>query len=203
MLRFLCVLLLILPNLAAAAPPVILSMGDSLSAGYGLRQEQAWPALLADRLQREKLDYAVINASISGETSGGGRSRFPDALRKHHPAVVILELGANDGLRGLPLDTMKANLGAMVEASQAAGARVLLLGMNLPPNFGPDYTIAFSQVYGDLAKSRKTGFVPFFLDAFAWDRDMFQPDGLHPVAKAQPLILESIWPALKPLLRKP
>ena len=203
MLRFLYVLLLLIPLTAlAGTPPVILVMGDSLSAGYGLRQDQAWPALLAERLHRERLDYAVVNASISGETSSGGRSRLADALKAHKPAIVVLELGANDGLRGLPLETMKANLNAMVEASRTAGARVLLLGMNLPPNFGPDYTIGFSQVYADLAKSRKTAFVPFFLEAFARDRDMFQADGLHPVARAQPLIVDTLWPALKPLLRK-
>lgn len=186
---------------AFAALPTILVMGDSLSAGFGLARQQAWPSLLEQKLKQEKRDYAVANASISGETTSGGLSRLPAALKQFQPAVVIVALGANDGLRGLPVATMKSNLDAMIRQSQAAGAKVLLIGMHLPPNFGPDYTTAFDRAFADLAKQYKLPFLPFLLEGFAERPEMFQPDGLHPVAAAEPIILAHVWPELKKLLK--
>jgi len=175
--------------------------GDSLSAAYGLARAQGWVALLADRLKRERADYSVANASISGETSAEGRARIDAALAKYRPAIVILELGANDGLRGLPLAPMKANLAAIIERSRAAGARVLLVGMKLPPNYGPQYTTQFEQAFAELAKRYSVAFLPFLLEGFAEQREMFQPDNIHPTAAAQPLIEERVWTALRPLLK--
>lgn len=177
--------------------------GDSLSAGYGLALSRGWVALLEERLKRERLDYSVANASISGDTSAGGRARIDAALERHRPAVVIVELGANDGLRGLPIAQMKANLAAIIERSQKSGARVLLVGMKLPPNFGPDYTTAFENAFVELGRSHKARLVPFMLEGFAEKLEYFQPDRIHPNEQAQPLILERIWPALKPLLALP
>jgi len=176
--------------------------GDSLSAAYGLARAQGWVALLENRLKRERADYSVANASISGETSAEGRARIDAALAKSHPAIVILELGANDGLRGLPLAQMKANLGAIIERSRAAGARVLLVGMKLPPNYGPQYTTQFEQAFAELAKRYQVAFLPFLLEGFAEKREMFQPDAIHPTAQAQPLIEERVWKALRPLMMK-
>ena len=187
---------------AAAAEKSILVFGDSLSAAYGLARAQGWVALLENRLKRERVDYSVVNASISGETSAEGRARIDAALAKSRPAIVILELGANDGLRGLPLAPMKANLGAIIERSRAAGARVLLVGMKLPPNYGPQYTTQFEQAFAELAKRYKVAFLPFLLEGFADKREMFQPDNIHPTAAAQPLIEERVWKALRPLLTK-
>jgi acyl-CoA thioesterase-1 len=175
--------------------------GDSLSAAYGLARAQGWVALLEDRLKRERVDYSVVNASISGETSAEGRARIDAALAKARPAIVILELGANDGLRGLSLAQMKANLGAIIEGSRAAGARVLLVGMKLPPNYGPQYTTQFEQAFAELAKRYQVAFLPFLLEGFAEKREMFQPDTIHPTAQAQPLIEERVWTALRPLLK--
>ena len=175
-------------------------MGDSLSAGYGLRPEAAWPSLLARRLTEKRLDYSVVNLSISGETTAGGRSRLDAALRRQAPAVVIIALGANDGLRGLPLAQMRDNLGAMIEASRAAGARVLLAGMRLPPNYGP-YADEFFASFGQLARQHKVALLPFLLEPVATRSDLFLPDNLHPTAAAQPLILDHVWPALLPLLK--
>jgi len=175
--------------------------GDSLSAAYGLAREQGWVALLEDRLKRERVDYSVVNASISGETSAEGRARIDAALANARPAIVILELGANDGLRGLSLAQMKANLGAIIERSRATGARVLLVGMKLPPNYGPQYTTQFEQAFAELAKRYQVAFVPFLLEGFAEKREMFQPYAIHPTAQAQPLIEERVWTALRPLLK--
>jgi len=175
-------------------------VGDSLSAGYGLALSRGWVALLEERLKRERFDYSVANASISGDTSAGGRARIDAALERHRPAVVIVELGANDGLRGLPVAQMKANLAGIIERSRKSGARVLLVGMKLPPNFGPDYTTAFENAFAELARSHKVPLVPFMLEGFAEKLEYFQPDRIHPNEQAQPLILERIWPALKPLL---
>ncbi|MDD5295625.1 MAG: arylesterase [Rhodocyclaceae bacterium] len=195
---------MLLPMLPAGAaePPIILVFGDSLSAGYGLPTGQAWPSLLQSRLEAEHLPWRVVNASISGETTAGGRSRMVAALRKHNPAIVAFELGANDGLRGLPLSAMRENLVAMISESRHAGARVLLIGMRLPPNFGPLYAGEFARSFSDLAKREHTSFVPFLLAGFADRPEMFQPDGLHPVAAAQPLILETVWPELRKMLGK-
>ncbi len=182
---------------------MIMIFGDSLSAGFGIAQEQSWPALLARRLQEKSIPYHVANASISGETTRGGLSRLDEALARFKPAIVILALGANDGLRGLPLRDMQANLRAMIDKCRAQRARVLLVGMRLPPNYGPDYVAGFEKVYADLAKAHGLPLVPFMLAGFAEKRESFQADGLHPVAAAQPLVLDNIWPALGPLLRQP
>jgi acyl-CoA thioesterase-1 len=186
---------------AAAGPRSILVYGDSLSAAYGIAQARGWVALLEERLKRERPDYIVVNASISGETSAGGLARIRKALEQHRPQIVILELGANDGLRGLPVAEMRKNLGAMIERSQKAGARVLLVGMQMPPNYGPDYTSAFESAFAELAKRHKTAFVPLLLEDFAEKPELFQPDRIHPTEAAQPLMLERVWKALAPLLK--
>ena len=157
-------------------------------------------ALLEERLKRERLDYNVVNASVSGETSAGGRARIDDTLARHKPAVVVVELGGNDGLRGLPVAQMKSNLGAIIERSAKSGARVLLIGVRMPPNYGPDYTAAFGSAFAELAKRYGVTLVPNMLEGFGERRDMFQPDGIHPTTEAQPEILERVWPALRPLL---
>jgi acyl-CoA thioesterase I len=184
-----------------AAERSILVFGDSLSAAYGIAQARGWVALLAERLKRERPEYSVVNASISGETSGGGLSRIGATLQKHKPDVVILELGANDGLRGLPVAELRKNLSAMIERSQKAGARVLLVGMKLPPNYGADYADAFEKAYAELAKKHKAALLPFLLEGFAEKQELFQPDRIHPAQQAQPLIEQRVWGALKPLLR--
>jgi acyl-CoA thioesterase I len=187
---------------AAAPAATILVYGDSLSAGYGLPQEQGWVSLLAQRLRAEKFDYRVVNASISGETTTGGRSRIGGALKTHNPELVIVELGANDGLRGTSLDAMRANLQSIVDTCRANQAAVLIVGIRLPPNFGMDYTSKFQQVFIDVARSRKLRPVPFILDGFGEKREFFQDDGIHPTAAAQPLMLEAVWKELKPLLKR-
>lgn len=174
--------------------------GDSLSTAYGIAAKRGWVALLAERLQRERLDYSVVNASISGETTAGGVSRLPRALAQHKPAVLILELGANDGLRGLPVAEMKKNLAAMIGMSRKAGAKVLLVGMRVPPNYGPEYTREFAAAFAELARARKTALVPFLLEGLAEDLRQFQPDRIHPTEGAQPLLLENVWKALQPSL---
>jgi acyl-CoA thioesterase I len=198
--RLLILCLLSAPVLAAAKP-TILVFGDSLSAGYGLAIEQSWPSLLEQRLDSTKLNYAVANASISGETTAGGRSRLPAALERFRPNVVILALGANDGLRGLPVAQMRDNLAAMIGAAKARHARVLLVGMKVPPNYGPDYTRQFEQSFTQIAKQQKVELLPFLLAPIAADSSDFQADGIHPNATAQPKLLDHIWPALKPLLK--
>jgi acyl-CoA thioesterase-1 len=185
---------------AAGAEKSILVFGDSLSAAYGIAQARGWVALLAERLKRERADYSVVNASISGETSAGGAARIGRALAQHKPAIVVLALGANDGLRGLPLAQMRQNLATIIERSQKARARVLLVGMKMPPNYGPDYTRAFEAVYGELAARYKTARVPFLLEDFAEKQELFQPDRIHPTEAAQPLMLERVWKSLQPLL---
>ena len=179
----------------------VLVWGDSLSAGYGLRPQQSWPALLAERISAARLPHKVVNASISGETTAGGLARLPAALETHKPSVVVIELGANDGLRGLPVKAMATNLQAMVDASRRAGAQVLLVGMRMPPNYGPEYTTRFEAAYRDIARANRLRLVPFMMEGFADQPGYFQADGLHPVAAAQPLILDTIWRELKPLLR--
>ena len=185
---------------SAIAAKTILVLGDSLSAGYGIRPEQAWPSLLTQRLAERRIDYTVANLSISGETTAGGRSRLAAALATHQPAVVVLALGANDGLRGLSIEQMRGNLEAMVSAAQKAGARVLVAGMRLPPNYGP-YADQFVQSFADIAKTKKTALLPFLLEPVATRPELFQADRLHPTAEAQPLLLEHVWPKLQPLLR--
>jgi acyl-CoA thioesterase-1 len=186
---------------AAAADKSILVLGDSLSAAYGIARSRGWVALLEERLKRERLDYSVVNASISGDTSAGGRARLDAALEHNRPTVVIVELGGNDGLRGLPVAQMKANLGAIIERSKKSGARVLLIGMKLPPNYGPEYTGEFESAYAELGERYKVALLPFLLQGFAEKPDLFQPDRIHPTAQAQPLLLENVWRQLAPLLR--
>lgn len=181
----------------------ILVFGDSLSAGYGIPADKSWPALLDGRLQKEQLPWRVVNASISGETTAGGKSRLPAALERHRPGVVILALGANDGLRGLPLAQTRDNLTAMTRAAKQSGARVLLVGMQLPPNYGPDYTREFNALFATVARQEKTALLPFLLEPIALDDNAFQPDRLHPTAAAQPKLLDHVWPALRPLLKRP
>jgi acyl-CoA thioesterase-1 len=186
---------------AGAAERSILVFGDSLSAAYGISQARGWVALLAERLKRERPDYIVVNASISGETTSGGAARIADALARHKPAVVVLELGANDGLRGLPVAQMRANLAAMAAGAAKSGARVLILGMKMPPNYGPDYSKQFEAAFRDVAKQHRAALEPFFLQDFAEKTELFLPDRIHPSEDAQPLILERVWKALRPLLK--
>jgi acyl-CoA thioesterase I len=185
----------------AAAQRSILILGDSISSAYGIAQARGWVALLDERLKRERLDYIVANASLSGETSAGGAAHLGAALERHQPAVVVIELGGNDGLRGLPVAEMKRNLAAMIEQSRKAGARVLLVGMRIPPNYGPEFTEKFDAAFGELAKQYKTALVPFLMEDFADKPDFFQPDRIHPAEAAQPLMLERVWKALQPLLK--
>ncbi|MGO3128241.1 MAG: arylesterase [Luteimonas sp.] len=175
-------------------------MGDSLSAGYGMSAGEGWVSLLQQRLQRDAPGWRVVNASISGETSAGGASRIAEAVVREQPDIVIIALGANDGLRGLPLVEARRNLARMIGASQHVGARVLLVGMRMPPNLGADYTRGFEDNYRLLAKTFNTALLPFLLEPIANDRANFQDDNLHPTAEAQPQILDHVWPALQPLL---
>ena len=184
-----------------ASARTILVFGDSLSAAYGIRPEQGWVTLLAQRLQAQGYGYQVVNASVSGETSSGGLERLPRALELHKPAIVILELGANDGLRGLPVSTMRENLAHMLQLSRAAGARVLLLGIRIPPNYGPRYTTEFAAVYPELAQRYGVRLVPFLLEKVALDPTLMQQDGLHPNPAGQPLVLDTLWPDLEKLLK--
>lgn len=185
----------------AAAERTILVFGDSLSAGHGLAITEAWPSLLAKRFAEKRLPYLIANASISGETTAGGRSRLPAAIERTQPAVVILALGANDGLRGLPLAPMRANLTAMIRASRAAKARVLLVGMKLPPNYGAEYVGEFERSFRQVAEDEKVPLLPFLLAPIALDANAFLPDGLHPTAAAQTRILDHVWQTLLPILR--
>jgi acyl-CoA thioesterase-1 len=184
---------------AYSAPKSILVVGDSLSAEYGLARGAGWVALLEQKLQAQKIDAHIVNASISGETTSGGRTRLPALLAKHHPDIVIIELGANDGLRGLPVAAAQANLRAMIDASRGAGAQVLLVGMRMPPNYGRDYSDKFFAMFGTLSKEAELPLAPFMLDGVA-DK-LFQADRLHPLATAHPIILGNIWPHLQPLLK--
>lgn len=184
----------------AVQASTILVWGDSLSAGYGLKSGEAWPTLLQTRLKDEGFRHTVVNASVSGETSAGGRSRLPAALEQHKPSIVILELGANDGLRGLRPQLMAENLIAMIDAARAAGSQVLLVGMHMPPNYGAAYTRRFAQTFTDVAQAREVPLVPFLLDGFADQPELFLPDGIHPTAEAQPRVLDTVWQGLQPLL---
>lgn len=208
MFRFLKILIvlpgLLFTNLAmadAAPKQTILIFGDSLSAAYGIPKEQGWVNLVAQRVKDNQLPYEVANASVSGETTAGGLSRLPAALKQFKPSIVVIELGANDGLRGLPLDAMKHNLEKMIQASKQINAQVVLLGMFIPPNYGPKYTNGFKAVYLDLSEKYKTPFVPFFLDGISGHSDLVLEDGLHPNVNAQRKILENVWPTLKPLFK--
>ena len=184
----------------AAAPRTVLVMGDSLSAGYGMAAREGWVSLLGERLARERPGWRVVNASISGETTAGGASRIVGEVLRHRPDVVVIALGANDGLRGLPLAEARRNLARMVGASQYVGAKVLLVGMRLPPNLGPEYTQGFERNYRDLSRLFGTGLLPFLLEPIALDRTAYQDDNLHPTVEAQPRLLDHVWPALLPLI---
>ncbi len=195
---------------AVAAPvpaqeqgPVLLIVGDSISAGYGLPGGTVWVELLAARLKADGYRYRVVNASISGDTTAGGRARLPSLLQQHKPAVVVIELGGNDALRGGRMTTTRGNLDAMVSMSQKAGAKVLLVGMQIPSNYGPVYVREFNETFASVAKERRVPLVPFFFAGFGEDLTYFQPDKIHPTVAAQPKLLANVWPALQPLLRKP
>ena len=186
---------------AAQAAGKIVVYGDSLSAAYGIAEKRGWVALLGEKLSREKLDYSVANASISGETSAGGASRIARVLDIHKPAVVIVALGANDGLRGLPVGEMKKNLTSIAKAAQGAGAKVMIAGMRMPPNYGPDYAAAFDAAFADVAKAQKAALVPFLLEGMADKTELFQADRLHPTEAAQPILLDNVWKVLRPVLK--
>jgi acyl-CoA thioesterase-1 len=196
----------VMPVMSAspADPAVILVVGDSLSAEYGIRRGSGWVALLEQRLAREKIPARVVNASISGDTTSGGRARLPALLRQHRPSVVVIELGGNDALRGLPLSGTEANLRAMAQAARTSGAKVLLAGMQIPPNYGRQYAEDFSAVFTKAAKAEGSALLPFLLKGVADGPDaerLFQPDRIHPVEAAHPIILANVWPVLRPLLR--
>ncbi len=175
-------------------------VGDSLSAGFGVPLEQGWVALLRERLADEGYGYRVVNASISGDTTSGGLRRLPRALEQHRPAIVIIELGGNDGLRGTPVMVIRSNLKQMIDISRAQDAQIVLAGMQMPPNYGASYTEAFADVYADLAADYDAALIPFFMDGVALNADLMQPDGIHPNAAGQPVLLENAWAALEPLL---
>jgi acyl-CoA thioesterase-1 len=187
----------------AAGVPTILVMGDSISASYGLAQGQGWVDLLQKRLASEGFPHRVVNASISGDTTAGGRTRIGPALKMHRPDIVIVELGGNDGLRGTALAPVRANLEFIVDAIQKAGAQALIVGMQVPPNYGASYVRQFTALFSDVAKARNAGYVPFLLQGFAEKPELFQPDRIHPTAQAQPLMLDTIWPELAKLVRRP
>lgn len=199
MLAVLCLLMLSAP---AEARNTILVLGDSISAAYGIQREEGWVHLLEARLARLECEWRVVNASLTGETTGGGLARLPAALESHDPAVVVIELGGNDGLRGYPVARIKENLERMVTLALAGGRRVLLVGMQIPPNYGPRYTRAFSGMYSDIAQSRGVELVPFLLEKVALQPELMQSDGIHPSAEAQPALLDEIWSSLAPLLTK-
>ena len=189
---------------SAAGTRTLLVVGDSLSAEYGLARGSGWVALLDARLQQRHAGWTVVNASISGDTSSGGRVRLASLLQQHRPATVVIELGANDALRGLPLAMTEGNLSAMVDMVRAAGAKVLLIGIQVPPNYGADYQRKFAAMFAQVAQQHKTALVPFLLKGVADDPDAtkwFQADRIHPVAAAHPRILENVWPVLEPLLK--
>ncbi|HYD97351.1 MAG TPA: arylesterase [Noviherbaspirillum sp.] len=187
---------------AYSAPKTVLVLGDSLSAEYGIMRGQGWVPLLEKRLQSERIDAGIVNASVSGETTSGGKARLPALLGQHRPSVVVIELGGNDGLRGLPLSAAEANLRAMIAESLKANAKVLLVGMQIPPNYGRDYAEKFAGMYRKLSQETKVPLVPFLLEGVASRPDLFQADRIHPLAEAQPLMLENIWPHLKQLLMR-
>ena len=202
MKRWLIVCLLFAASASAHSARTILVFGDSISAGYGIPVGEGWVALLQAKLDRLGYGYRVVNASVSGETTAGGLDRLPRALALHRPRILILELGGNDGLRALPIPQMQSNLARMVRLAQTAGASVLLLGMRMPPNYGPEYTAQFEHAFVAVAKARRVAFVPFFLQGIATQPAMMQADGLHPNTHGQAGLLANVWRALEPMLRK-
>jgi acyl-CoA thioesterase I len=209
LLLFLALLVSTLANPAMAATqqaprvPVLLVTGDSLSAAYGIGIEEGWVALLQKRLQQQGYPHRVVNTSVSGETTRGALARLPTELAQHRPVLVLIELGANDGLRGQSLKTMRENLSTMVRLSRKAGAKAVIFEMRLPANYGPQYTEDFRESFTDVARSHGVPLVPFFLDSIALQAGSFQSDGIHPTTAAQPGLLEAVWPTLKPLLGMP
>jgi acyl-CoA thioesterase-1 len=191
------------PGALASAGPTILVLGDSISAGYGIQREQGWVSQLRSRVAGEGRTWQVVNASVSGETTGGGLARLPDALDEHDPEVVIIELGGNDGLRGYPIDSIRNNLSRMVELAKSTGSRVLLVGMQIPPNYGPRYTRAFAGVFEQVSADQAVPLVPFILNEVALIPELMQSDGIHPTAEAQEALLDTVWPHLSPLLERP
>lgn len=202
-LAIIVLLAFVSPSSANDGPPKILVLGDSLSAAYGIQTEQGWVALLNKRLEKQGYVERVANASISGETTAGGMRRLPRLLKKHKPKIVVIELGANDGLRGQPLKQMRKNLSMMTEMGQEQGAKVVILGMRLPPNYGPEYAAEFHESFQRVATEADATYLPFFLDGIALDRSLFQEDGIHPNAIAQKKLLHNVWPLIKPLLEVP
>ena len=201
MRRFLFAVIVLLMPVSAMAKPIIVVLGDSISAGYGIEVEEGWVALLQKKLIETKNNYSIINASISGDTTAGGLARVDQILTEQKPSIVLLQLGANDGLRGLSPIQMKNNLAEIVHRAQKAGAKVILLGMKIPPNYGKRYVDMFYNVYPQLAKELDIPLVPFLLEDVALDKDLMQADGLHPNAKAQPILANKIEPYLFPLLK--
>jgi acyl-CoA thioesterase I len=200
MYRILLLLVFLAGPAAAAQPPVVLVVGDSLSAGFGLAIHENWPSLLQERLASAGHPHSVVNASISGDTTSGGLARLPNALARHSPSVVLIGLGGNDGLRGLPLAEIRRNLAEMIQLSKSAGARVLLAGIHIPPNYGPRYTESFHAIYHELAQEYGTGLIPFILEGVALEKGLMQEDGIHPNAAGQAVIADNVWPGLEPLL---
>ena len=204
MRTFACIAILLLvvsfPLCANAAPKIVV-VGDSLSAAYGIEKQRGWVALLQQRLRRQGLDYEVVNASITGDTTRGGLSRLPATLERERPAVLIIALGGNDGLRGLAPEQTLSNLRGMIEEGRDAGASILLLGIRLPMNYGRAFGEKFHRVYLELAREEQVALVPFFLEGVAETRELMQPDGIHPGVAAQPRILDNVWSALEPLLQ--
>ena len=198
----LCIFLIIgSPQVLGSQPgKTVLVMGDSISAAYGMSLQEGWVALLAGRLEQSHPGYSVVNASISGETSAGAASRLPKLLEQHQPSVVIIELGGNDGLRGYPVPRLRDNLMTMATQSRDAGAEVLILAMEIPPNYGTRYTKAFRESFQRVAEETGSRLGPFMLDGVATDRELMQADGIHPTVKAQPMLLSNVWPHLEPLL---
>ena len=199
---FCCALLSLLALHAPSAANTLLVYGDSLSAGYGMPKDKTWVNLLAERLKQQHMDYTVANASISGETTLGGRRRINATLAQHKPAIVLLALGANDGLRGQSVDVMRDHLEAIIDACRKSKSQVVLIGMRLPPNYGSAYAGKFHAVFSDVAKKHKLPLVPFLLEGFADKSDWFQADGIHPAIRAQPAMLDTVWKTLYPMLRK-
>jgi len=188
------------PTAEGSASRTVLVVGDSLSAEYGIKRGTGWVPLLSARVSEQYPKYQVVNASISGDTTSGGMARLPALLRQHAPAVVVLELGSNDALRGLSLTMTEQNLRAMTQAAKQAEAKVVIVGMQIPPNYGRDYAQRFAQLFSTVAKDEKARLVPFLMEGIATNRAMFQADGIHPNEDAQPQLLDNVWPTLRPLL---
>jgi len=202
MRRALIAAVLILSCLPACAARTLLVFGDSLSAAYGLSVNQGWPSLLGERIGKAGFDWTLVNASISGETTAGGLRRLPEDIKRHKPSMVVIALGANDALRGQPVAGIRDNLEKMIRLARQARVEPVLVGIMIPPNYGIDYSAGFRDMYADLAMKQKVALVPFLLDGVAEKRELFQPDQLHPTAPAQPIIVDTVWKTLEPLLRK-